>query len=224
MTPTAHFRPLALCVLIAIGCAGNPGASRAGPWSFTLGAGAAGTYQFSSQPYADQLGPTWTAAAAVMHAFNPALALRVGAGWSRREREVGTAGIPEDPSPQLLQRVDVVPLTAGVRWRSARNDRPFLDLAPALVWSSWHQRVRQVGQGMNGYFDTDVTTTRSTFSPGIEVGFGADFELTDRVRPEFGVHYLAAIGPSEPPLPSLAGQHIDGVRQWTAVVSVGLTK
>ena len=224
MTPTAHFRPIAICALVAIACAGNPGASRAGPWSFTLGAGAAGPYQLSSEPYADEIGPTWTAAAAAMRAFNPALALRIGAGWSRRERDVGTVGIPEAPAPQLSQRVDVVPLTAGVRWRSPRNDRPFLDVAPALVWSMWHQHVRQVGQGMNGYFDTDVTTTRSTFAPGIEVGLGADFELTDRVRPEFSVRYLAAMGPGEPPLPSLSAQQVSGVRQWTAVVSVGLTK
>jgi len=217
----------ALGALLVLGGALTPSASSAAPWSYTLGAGFASPYALTSNDYSDAFGATWTAAGAAMHPINTRLSLRLSAGWTRHDRNAALALIPEDPPPQLEQRVSIVPLGAGVRWNVAAEPArgPFLDLAPVLVYSRWYEHFRQVGQDLNGnVIRRDETAARSKLGAGVELGFAVNVATARTVHPEFSVHYLAATGPDGSAIPSLEGRPVHGVQQLSVVVSAAWTK
>ena len=227
MKSSPTIRVLIACVFAGAWLACGPSSSIGGAWSYTAGGGATGPYEFKSGPYRDAFDPTWTLTGAAIHPINRAFSVRLSSSWARHDRAPGLISIPEDPPARLRQRVDLVPVSAGLRWTlpppSGTTNRAYIDVAPALVWSKWYQRFTQVGRDFNGnYIHRDAIATRAQLRPAVDLGLGVSFRATQRVHPEFGVRYLASSGIAGSPIPSLFGvQRVAGLKQWSAAMSVG---
>ena len=222
MKPTATSRFLAAGALAVILCAGAKPSNAA--YTYTAGLAGLSEYNVKLRPYRYTFGPTWGASGAMIHELKPWLAFRSSIGWARRERDIATVSILEEPTPGIRQRVDVLPVTAGLRLSlpGGRGDRPFIDVSPAVVWSRWREKF--IGGNVYGNYFDRVMTPRTRVGAGIEYGFGVGFRVNEGVRPEFSVRYLQASRIDESPLPTLGPGRVEGVRQWSAGISLAWTR
>jgi hypothetical protein len=225
MSPLERFAAAILCAALSAGALAAP--ARAERWTFTGSAGASLGYQLQGHSYDPEFGPSWLVRAGARRLVGNRWALLFTAGDLHYSRDEALASIPEITVREARQTVDFVPISAGARlyyppgFGGARSARGFLELAPTFCVATWRERRawddHLTVPGKHVERSTRVTRGLAALS----LGWGIEWSLKSRVRPEFAVRYLFSGSPVRLHEANAGLWEVNGLRQLSIELGLG---
>jgi hypothetical protein len=220
-------RPALLSAFLALSACALAAPALAERWTFTAGAGASLGYQLQGHSYEPEFGPSWLARAGARRLVGNRWALLLSAGELHYSRDEAVTSIPEITVREARQTVDFVPISAGARFYyppgpgGSSSARAFLELAPTLCAATWRERRvwDDYSTAPEKHVERSTRVTRGLAA--LSLGWGIEWSLKTRIRPEFAVRYLFSGSPVRLHVPDGGLWEANGLRQLSIELGLG---